>query len=427
MKRRTLLVGGVAGALGLGAVLRPRDTGKDHSAYFQKLSAALDNAELAKPSLVVDRSQLLANIQTLMSHISDRFAYRIVAKSLPSLPLLETVMQASGSNRLMLFHQPFINHVAARFPSADVLLGKPMPVVAAHNFYRQLAGGAFDPQRQLRWLLDTPERVAQYDELASALGQDMQACIELDVGLHRGGVRSDEQLIAMLGQIQRSPHLQFCGFMGYEPHIVKMPIGDPVTYRDKAVAVYRHYIDVARSFLGDDWPEDVLLNAGGSPTYQLYDRGDFPFNELSAGSCLVKPTDFDMPTLADHKAASYIATPVLKALDTLEIPGIDLGGLQSAWDPNRARTFFTYGGYWKAKPESPQGLLNNPLFGRSTNQEMLNGSRSITLRPDDWVFLRPTQSEFVFLQFGDIAVYDGSRISAYWPVFSEQPGKVTPG
>jgi D-serine deaminase-like pyridoxal phosphate-dependent protein len=421
MKRRSLLLGGMAGALGLGAIMRPRDNGHDHDAYFQSLSSALDSAGQARPTLVVDRGLLEANIKTLMSHINDRFAYRIVAKSLPSLPLLETVMQVSGSDRLMLFHQPFVNQVATRFPNVDILLGKPMPVMAAHNFYRQFPGGDFKPQRQLRWLLDTPERIAQYDQLAQSLGQNMQICIELDVGLHRGGVRSDEQLLVMLDQIQQSDRLQFCGFMGYEPHIVKMPVGDPITYRDRAVALYQHYVDVARHYLGDAWPQNVLLNAGGSPTYQLYDQGDFPFNELSVGSCLVKPTDFDLPTLADHKPASYIATPVLKTLDTLEIPGIDLGGLQSMWDPNRARTFFTYGGFWKAKPESPRGLTNNPFFGRSTNQEMLNGSRSITLQPDDWVFLRPTQSEFVFLQFGDIAVYNKGRIIDQWPVFTETP------
>ena len=71
----------------------------------------------------------------------------------------------------MVFHQPFLNQVAAHFPQADVLLGKPMPVVAAHNFYRQFAGGGFDPAQQLRWLLDTPERVTQYDELARAWGR----------------------------------------------------------------------------------------------------------------------------------------------------------------------------------------------------------------------------------------------------------------
>ena len=50
---------------------------------------------------------------------------------------------------------------------------------------------------------------------------------------------------------------------------------------------------------------------------------------------------------------------------------------------------------------------------------MLNGSRNIDLKADDWIFLRPTQSEFVFLQFGDIAVYDDGAITDFWPVFTE--------
>lgn len=418
MRRRSLLLGGMAGALGLGAVLRPRDKGENHSPYFIDVSKALDGDQRSGPTLVVDRQRMLANIETLKSHVAGRFDYRVVAKSLPSLPLLETVMRASGSRRLMLFHQPFINEVAAAVPDADILLGKPMPVAAAHNFYRDFRGGGFEPGRQLRWLVDTPERLADYGALADSLGQDMQVCIELDVGLHRGGVNDDDALVRMLEQFRDARHLNFCGFMGYEPHIVKMPLGDPLYYRDRAVDRYRHYLAIARGFLGEAWPRDAVLNAGGSPTYQLYDTGDFPFNELAAGSCLVKPTDFDLPSLADHVPASFIATPVLKALDTLQIPGIDLGRLQSAWNPNRARTFFTYGGYWKAKPESPRGLSYNALFGRSTNQEMLNGSRSISLEPDDWMFLRPTQSEFVFLQFGDIAVFDEGRIADRWPVFS---------
>jgi D-serine deaminase-like pyridoxal phosphate-dependent protein len=419
MKRRSLILGGIAGALGLGWLLRPAEQGADHGPYFRQLGQALDQAGLARPSLVVDRARLLENVQTLLRHIDGRYHYRIVAKSLPSLDLLETIMQASDSNRLMLFHQPFINQVAQRYPAADILLGKPMPVAAAANFYKRFQGGAFDPGRQLRWLLDTPERVVQYDALAVSLGQTMQACIELDVGLHRGGVRNDAQLRSMLELIEASENLQFCGFMGYEPHIVKVPVGDARDYRDRAMAIYRHYVELAQDYLGERWPQDVVLNAGGSPTYQMYDEGDYPINELAAGSCLVKPTDFDLPTLADHVAASFIATPVLKSIDTLEIPGIDLGRAQSLWNPNRARTFFTYGGYWKAKPESPPGLSTNGLFGRSTNQEMLNGSRNINLEPDDWVFLRPTQSEFVFLQFGDIAVYDAGTISARWPVFAE--------
>lgn len=220
IRRRSLLLGGIAGVAGLTLLARPKDIGADHAPYFRSLGTALDNADRAGPTLVIDRQQLSDNIRTLLQHINGRFAYRIVAKSLPSPDLLQAVMTESGSNRLMLFHQPFINLVAERFPHADILLGKPMPVHAARNFYRQFNGGAFDPARQLRWLLDTVERVQQYDALAAELDVSMPVCIELDVGLHRGGVRDDAQLFAMLDSISKSSRLSFAGFMGYEPHIV---------------------------------------------------------------------------------------------------------------------------------------------------------------------------------------------------------------
>lgn len=418
MKRRPLLLGALAAAVAAVIWAKPRDRGENHSPYFEKLSEALDASRQSKPTLVVDKSRLLANVTTLKQHMQGRFDYRVVVKSLPSLPLLQEIMVAADTRRLMLFHQPFINKVAAQLPDTDILLGKPMPVAAAENFYAAFEGGAFDPATQLRWLLDTPERAQQYAELAASLRQPMQACVEIDVGLHRGGIQTDEDLIALLDIVSASEWLSFAGFMGYEPHIAKVP-GDPIGHRDKAMAAYAHYIDIAKGHLGAAWPEDALLNAGGSPTYQYYNEGDFPFNELAAGSCLVKPTDFDLPSLADHTPASYIATPVLKTMDSVQIPGINIGPLQGWWNPNQARSFFTYGGWWKAKPESPAGLVTNGVYGRSTNQEMLNGSRRIDLSSDDWIILRPTQSEFVFLQFGDIAVYEDGAITDFWPVFSE--------
>ena len=34
------------------------------------------------------------------------------------------------------------------------------------------------------------------------------------------------------------------------------------------------------------------------------------------------------------------------------------------------------------------------------------------------VFFRPNQSEAVFLQFGDLALFDGETITGYWPAFA---------
>lgn len=418
LTRRHLIIGSLLGGGALATALKPQDQGAGHSAYFKAISKALDTASAAKPTLVIDKQKLLANIKTLKSHIGHRFAYRIVAKSLPSIDLLKTVMAAADTQRLMLFHQPFLTAVAQQLPDSDVLLGKPLPIAAAARFYQQLGGSAFSPSTQLQWLIDTPQRLQQYADLATERSTPMRINIEIDVGLHRGGVQNNADLTTMLVMIQQHPLLTFSGLMGYEPHIVKVP-GNAEDYRTRAMNIYRDRLECARQVLGHQWPQQLTLNAGGSPTYQLYDNGDYPFNELAAGSCLVQPTDFDIPSLGDHISASFIATPVLKAMDDLQLPVDYIGSLMSAWNPNRAKTFFTYGGYWKADPVSPPGLSVNPLYGRSTNQEMLNGSNAVELKVDDWVFLRPTQSEFVFLQFGTIAVYDSGHISEYWPVLSE--------
>ena len=66
MKRRTLILGGMAGATALGWALKPEEAGSNHSPYFVQASSALDSAGLAKPTLVIDQEMLLANINTLL-------------------------------------------------------------------------------------------------------------------------------------------------------------------------------------------------------------------------------------------------------------------------------------------------------------------------------------------------------------------------
>jgi D-serine deaminase-like pyridoxal phosphate-dependent protein len=101
-----------------------------------------------------------------------------------------------------------------------------------------------------------------------------------------------------------------------------------------------------------------------------------------------------------------------------DLPGFEiLTALRRFMDANTERAFLIHGGHWLAKPKSPPGLQYSDLFGRSSNQLLLMGSGSVDLHADDFVFLRPTQSETVLLQFGDVFVYDGNDIVERWPTF----------
>jgi len=75
-----------------------------------------------------------------------------------------------------------------------------------------------------------------------------------------------------------------------------------------------------------------------------------------------------------------------------------------------AQSFFIYGGFWKADYVFPEELQLNSLFGASTNQTMVNAPITTNLDVDDFVFLRPHQSEFVFLQFGKLIIIRRNEI-----------------
>ncbi|MEQ9518894.1 MAG: DSD1 family PLP-dependent enzyme [Parvibaculum sp.] len=421
-RRQIVLGGGTLAAAGFIASKRPAKKAGAHDDYFLSLQNAVKQAKLARATLVIDKTRLDHNIATLKSHLRPGMNYRIVAKSLPSLPMLDYVMKETGTNRLMVFHQPFLNLVADTLPNADILLGKPMPVDAAERFYVELGANGFDPARQLQWLIDTPERLDEYASLAASLNVNMRINFELDVGLHRGGLRAPAELKPLLQLIDTDPHLSFAGFMGYDPHLASVPsvLGWQASAFESSTALYKAFIAAAQNHYGDRFQQsEMTFNTAGSPTYQMHEESAHA-TEVAVGSALVKPTHFDVSTLSDHIPASFITTPVLKVREKTEVPALEaIGPLTRFWDRNSAKTFFIYGGNWLAEPASPPGLQTNGLFGRSSNQEMLNGSDEVMLTTSDYVVLRPTQSEFVFLQFGDIALFEDGKITGSWPVFTQ--------
>ncbi|MEJ2132125.1 MAG: DSD1 family PLP-dependent enzyme, partial [Gammaproteobacteria bacterium] len=365
---------------------------------------------------LVDIDRMDTNVDVLSGSVGASKTYRVVVKSLPSVPLLRHVMDRARTDALMVFHQPFLNAVAEHFPDADALLGKPMPVAAARTYYRKLGAGDSDPARQVQWLIDTRERLMQYRALARELGVTMRINVEIDVGLHRGGLPEPAALDPILQSIADDPdHLRFAGFMGYEPQLTGLgaDLGHPAVV--EVLDIYRGFIDRART-RGID-VEGLTLNGAGSHTLRIYE-GDSTMNDLAAGSGVVKPTDFDTFHLRDNVPAVFIATPVLKRYDALTVPGDPwMADLMQWWDPNTRRLYFIYGGYWKARFVSPAGI-EDPLY-HSTNQQPITTSEGVDLAVDDYVFLRPTQSEFVMLQFGDLLVVRDGEFVDRWPVFQE--------
>ena len=387
--------------------------------YFAKLQKALAAAGLAEPVLLIDRPKLDKNIKQLRRMLPPHMAYRIVAKSLPCAPLLAYIAEAAQTDRLMSFNREMSQQLLTALPQADQLLGKPLPVAAVAGLFDALpsAKGKLAAQR-IQWLIDTPQRLKQYEALAKKLGLKLRINLEVDVGLHRGGMMPGDALDAALAILAASNHLSLAGYLGYEPHLTKIPTLDGWRGRAKkgAQKAYGQAIAQARAHFGTAHIEAMVRNMAGSPTFGLY-KDTALANELAAGSALVKPSDFDMPILKDFEAAAFIATPALKLSDEVAIAAWEHGET-IVGRPQKGTGIFIHGGYWMAAPIWPKGLKTSPLFGRSSNQEFLMGPRNTPLKVDDFVFLRPTQSEAIFLQFPKIAIFDGCRICDIWQPLS---------
>jgi len=389
--------------------------------YFQNLQHFLQSQQRAIPCLLLDLDRLDENIKTLEASIPSKVAFRIVVKSLPALDLIEYLMEQTETNKLMVFHQPFLTDLFQRGNrEMDILIGKPMPIKTASYFFQSLekVKNTNDPFRQIQWLVDTPKRIKEYLGLAKELGRKIRLNLEIDVGLHRGGFANLADLSHALQLIAQHPNdLEFSGFMGYDPHIVKVP--SILRSKNKSLQLANSFYKACKALLSNQfpslWKENLTFNGAGSPTLSLHERVDSPLNDISAGSCLVKPSTFDLPSLSRYQPAAFIATPVLKKMQGTNLPGLERWKEIMNWISSYNRqSFFIYGGFWKADYYYPRGLKSNALFGESTNQSLVNAPPAVSLKVDDFVFLRPQQSEFVFLQFGKILVLRKGKLIAEW-------------
>lgn len=385
----------------------------DH--FFQQLNRDLKQQAYALPRLIVDDAALEHNLQTVMTQLqtAPHLQPRIVVKSLACLELLKRISQRVMTQRFMVFHLPQLLPILENFSEADVLLGKPMPVSSVQHFYEVNQDWQ---DSNIQWLVDSQQRLLQYLEVAKLLSLKLKINIEIDVGLHRGGIDSLQNLSQLLKTIRLHPeYLQFSGLMGYDAHITKLPsiIKKADLAYQESQAIYQQYIAVIQQHFPDLYTPELCFNGGGSPSFSFHVKHSV-CNDLSFGSMLLKPSDFDSERLSAFKTALWIAAPVLKVLPYTQLPGLPI--LNQL--PHRSKALFIYGGFWMADYIYPQDIRPHLLYGRSSNQEMVNVPKNTKIDVDDYVFLRPTQSEAIIPQFSTLYCYQNSQFEA-WETFRE--------
>lgn len=387
------------------------------SNYFQQLTQDLKQQGTGTPQLILDLAQYRHNLEVMQSKLPEQLQPRLVVKSLASIPLLKLASEKLNTQRFMVFHLPHLAEIMEAFSQADILLGKPMPIQAVKHFYQTLSEqNKINDQGSIQWLIDDVEHLQQYLQLAQRLNIRLHVNIEIDVGLHRGGVQTQQQFIALMKLIQHNAaYLKLSGLMGYDAHVAKLPkiLKSPDKSYQQSQQMYQQYKTILQQQFPDLWHAGLCFNGGGSPTFMQHCQHSV-CNDMAFGSMLLKPGDFDLANLAELQCALWIAAPILKVLPCGQIPGLELMNHL----PHQYKAVFIYGGYWRADYIYPEKSRPHVLYGRSSNQEMLQVPIQCDIHVDDYVFIRPTQSEAIIPQFAQLYAYTEGKF-LQWQTFRE--------
>lgn len=131
--------------------------------------------------------------------------------------------------------------------------------------------------------VEAAQNVSDLSSAAASVGSKIRVLIEVDVGMHRCGVKNPDEALALAKAILSSPGLKFEGIMGYEGHVVMVP--EMEDRRQACLESMQRLVDV-RDALERNGIHVRIVSAGGTGTYNI--SGALPgITEIQAGSYIL--------------------------------------------------------------------------------------------------------------------------------------------
>lgn len=152
--------------------------------------------------------------------------------------------------------------------------------------------------------VDDPEPVAALSREAATAGVTVGVLIDVDILLHRCGVGSARDAVALAGTIERAPGLRLRGIMGYEG---RLRLRD----EDRAGKIARAYAtlaEVATALRDAGFPVDVVSAAGTSTLREAL--ADPTITEIQAGVYVLMEPELLVMDLPFRCAAALRGTVI---------------------------------------------------------------------------------------------------------------------
>ncbi|MEQ9144042.1 MAG: DSD1 family PLP-dependent enzyme [Parvibaculaceae bacterium] len=358
-------------------------------------------ARMATPALVIDLPAFEANLSKMAAHCA--------ASGLTLRPHAKTHKCAEIARRQIAAGA--VGICCAKLGEAEALgaegIGSILltsPVVTPFAIERLMAlNAALD---DLIVAVDNPENAATLSEAGEQAGKPLQVVMDLDIGLHRTGIRPGDDALALARQIEESPYLRFKGLQAYGGHL--MHIEGFAERREKSLAAMAE-LAAMRDRLAADGIACEILTGGGTGTFDIDPEAQV-LTELQGGSYIFMDKQYndvggrDGTSLADAFQTSLFVQMSVVSNNTPKLATTDAGFKSFSTDADppvladgapEDASFFFFG-------DEQGGVLLS-----SANEKLALGTvlTAVTPHCDPTVNL-----------YDAYHVVEGDRLVAIWPI-----------
>lgn len=167
--------------------------------------------------------------------------------------------------------------------------------------------------------VDNRQNVHELSAAAETMGVKVRILVEVDIGLHRCGVKAGEAALSIAKYIDTAPGLEFLGFMGYEGHLQQLAGPDERAKRVKEeVGWLTKTAEMARAA----GLRVEIVSAGGTVTYE--ETGMLPgITEIQPGTYIFMDSNYYPRLPGFERALTVLATVISHPEDNYVV--IDAG------------------------------------------------------------------------------------------------------
>jgi D-serine deaminase-like pyridoxal phosphate-dependent protein len=243
--------------------------------------------ELETPALCVDLDILESNISRMGRYVKERGLKLRPHSKTHKTPEIGRMQLASGawgltvakSTEAAVMAEAGIDHLLLAYPAYGEAKLKRLTELARNGLHLTIA---IDNERTLEPLADA----------ASAAGVTVDVLAEFNVGMHRCGLATPEDVLALAQKVDRAPGVRFAGLNLYPGHIWAKPADQEAPLRDVDSRVMEVIGALKKSGISCE-----VVSGGSTPTaFQSHHvsslteirPGTYVFNDrntLDAGAC----------------------------------------------------------------------------------------------------------------------------------------------